>query len=237
MGQVVGNLALAPVRETPAAQARPDMYALVHKGLRTYMCDTLARLGRLDAGHPQEVQRALAAVRALVEAVATHLRLERRFIHSAMERRAPGSARSAEEEHRVHERTLARLEAAALEAAQAGTEERAAALAGLYRRLALFVAEQLPHMDAEEADGNAVLHATHSDAELAALQQELLAALPADKLMGYLQWLLPALAPHERVQLLAKLKKAVMPEEYAGVFLAARDALPERDWSRLCAAL
>ena len=54
---------------------------------------------------------------------------------------------------------------------------RATAVAELQRFLAQFVAENLTHMNVEESWNNAVLWETHSDAELIAIEQAIVASL------------------------------------------------------------
>jgi len=60
-------------------------------------------------------------------------------------------------------------------------EHRAALAQRLYRHLALFIGENLQHMQVEETENNAALWALYSDDELAAIHDRLLASVPPKK--------------------------------------------------------
>ena len=96
---------------------RYDIYAQIHKGLRSFMADTLYRIGRLDAADELELAEGAAQLRGLLALCRVHLEKENEFLHTAMEARRPGSAAQAAGDHVHHERSLEALEAelAALE--------------------------------------------------------------------------------------------------------------------------
>ncbi|MCG6875936.1 MAG: hypothetical protein LJE97_12680, partial [Betaproteobacteria bacterium] len=143
-GESMGNKTRAADTAPPAP--RPDPYTAVHKGLRTLMGETLAAVGRMDVDDYAEVAEVLAQVRGLLFMCRDHLGHENRHLHTAMEARSPGSARTTVADHADHERAFVALEAdvQALEGAVAA--RRAAAALHLYRQLAVFVGENFLHM-------------------------------------------------------------------------------------------
>lgn len=231
-----GDAATAPPRNTgrhpptpPSAMqptARPDLYAPIHKALRLFMTDTLLRLGRLDPQDAAERFQTLAQLRGLLQACARHLKRENDFVHAALEARRPGASAAIGAEHEAHLDASAGLE---LEAQALEARPDAAVALHLYRRLSRFVAENFEHMWVEETRLNAALWELYSDAELHALHRRVLASIPPDELLQMLRWIVPALNPPERIELLGG-----MPEPLRAVALAQVQAhLPAASWQAL----
>jgi Hemerythrin HHE cation binding domain len=211
---------------------RYDIYAFIHKGLRAFMAHTLVRAGRLDAGDAAEVAEVGAEVRALIAICRSHLEHENHYVHTAMQARAPGSAATIETEHAHHVAALDELDA--LGARIAGD---AAAAQALYRKLAAFVGENFEHMQREETDHNAVLWATHTDAELAAIEQRIVASLSPEEAQLSMRWMLPHVTPAERAGLLGGMRAHAPAEVFDGILSSIRPLLGGRDWRKLALAL
>ena len=211
-------------------EARHDLYAPIHKALRLFMSDTLATLGRLDLGDPQERDAGLAQVEALLDAASHHLRHENEFVHPALDARRPGTSATIAADHQAHLGTIAALRS---EAAVLRALPTAAAAHRLYRQLAAFVAENFEHMDVEETRHNHALWATCSDAELQAIEGRIHAHIGAQEMATWLRWLIPALNPAERAALIGSMP----PEAQGPVLASARPLLDDKDWAKLCRAL
>ena len=87
MDQAVIEPALADAQQA----GRFDLYAGVHKALRLYMTDTLARVGRADPADDDEVAGAIGQLRDLLELCDLHIEDENRFVLPALEARRPAS--------------------------------------------------------------------------------------------------------------------------------------------------
>ena len=228
----------APPRPATIRPASPrfDIYAGIHKGIRAFMAETLVRVGRLDVADAADRDHALDQLEQLLAFCADHLRHENTFIHTAIEARQPAGSAKIAEEHVEHAESIAALreEAAAVRAAP---EPAAAALAlRLYRHLALFVAENLQHMHIEETAHNALLWQHHDDAELAELQDRLVASLsPADTELS-VRWMIPASTPAERAAMIADVKAEAPPEALLGIMAMLRPHLDRAGWAKLAAA-
>ncbi|BDU78534.1 hemerythrin domain-containing protein [Mesoterricola sediminis] len=216
----------------PAAGARYDIYADIHKALRGLMCDTLARLGSLDPGDPVACGAVLDQAQDLLDLCRGHVEHENAFLHPAMEAREPGSSAGTGEDHAGHLEAIRSLEEA-LEAATASGPGRDAALRALYRRMAHFVGENLLHMAEEEERNTGVLHARYSDAELEALERDLVATIPPAEMGLILSWMLPALNPAERLRKLEDIRAGAPEPVFRGVLGLAQARLPEGEWLRL----
>lgn len=219
------------------AASRPDLYQFAHKGLRAFLGDTLNRCGRMDTGDSNEVMQTLAQVRELLAICRAHLDKEDQYLHPAMEARRAGSARHAADDHAEHLRSFENLAATVRSVEQANGDERRVAALRLYREIALFVADNLEHMHAEEIENNAVLWATHSDAELLALQQQLVSSIPPAEMALFLRWMIPAMSPMERAALLTGIKLHAPAEAFSATMGSLKPYLAERDWNKLTAAL
>jgi len=226
---------LKPRRE--AAPGRYDLYAHIHKGLRSFMMRTLEALGRADVLDECESREALEMLRALLGLCRTHLEKENAFVHTALEARRPGACAKLALEHAHHERSIAALEEAAREMALVSGEARAAAMLALYRALALFLAENFEHMHVEETDMNALLWEACDDAELVAIERAIVASIAPAEAMLVARWMLPALDAAERAAKLATMQANAPREAFAGVLAMLKQQLSERDWYKLGAAL
>jgi Hemerythrin HHE cation binding domain len=227
-----------PTSAPPAApEPRYDPYLVVHKGLRECMTQVLVGLGRMDASDDVETRHALAALRQLVELVEGHMHHESVFIHAAMEKRAPGSSTRAEADHSSHREVLAALRAACdgIEQAQGAAREGLARC--LYRKFALFMAEDFVHMHAEETENNAVLWATHSDEELVRLVGALVASIPPEKNAVFCRWMVTASTPDERARMLDGGRKTMPAAAFDAFVTGILPLLSAKDRVKLGRAL
>ncbi|HET6805351.1 MAG TPA: hypothetical protein VFH59_07930 [Frateuria sp.] len=222
-----------------ASASRYNMYGFIHKALRHFMSDTLLLLGRLDTADAPETGAALAQTRELLALCRTHLEHENRFVHPALEACEPGSAARIASEHVHHEEDIALLlgQVDAVQAAQGDTVACAMAADRLYRHMAVFVGDNLVHMDYEEREHNATLWAHYSDAQLHAIEGAIVAALaPATSALS-MRWMLPALRHPERVRLLEGLRANAPAPVFSGALAVARERLAARDRDKLSAVL
>lgn len=85
---------ISALAQAESAAPRMNMYAAIHKALRAFMADTLTGLGRVDTDDDLDLSQSCDRVLALMDFCRSHLQHENEFVHTAMERRAPGSAGS-----------------------------------------------------------------------------------------------------------------------------------------------
>lgn len=216
---------------------RLDIYAGIHKGLRAMMMDTLSAVGRCDARDSAEMQDVCERVLVLCDTCASHLEHENEFIHPAMEAYRPGSTAQIAADHKDHLHAIAELCAMARALPTGIGPDRQQAVTALYRKLALFVAENFVHMHAEEAEHSPVLWASHSDAELRALEERIAASLPPAQHLLFMRWMIPALPTTERAALLAGLREAAPRPAFDAVLDTVRPHLSVGDWAALNTAL
>ncbi len=227
----------------PAAAAargdapRMDLYVSIHKALRSFMTDTLARIGRIDVADRADRDAALGQLDELLALCLAHLCHENDFVHTAIEARQPAGSQRIAAEHVEHGESIAALqaEATALRAAAGGDADRLALR--LYRHLALFVAENFQHMHIEETVHNALLWQHYSDAELGALHGRLLASIPpqehASSPAGWCRRRRRPSAP----LIVGGAKAQMPPEALLGVMAIVRPHIDDAGWAKLAAAV
>jgi hypothetical protein len=223
----------APARPAAAAP-RVDLYQPIHKALRSFMGDTLVRLGALDTTDAGEVEATLGQAEALLALMASHAHHENDFLHPAIESRRPGATSRAAGEHVEH---LASVDALQAEVATLRRHPGAERALRLYRHFALFMAENLAHMHHEETVLGAALWDSHCDAELEAIHRTLLASVPPQEMALVLRWMVPALDPAARVGLLAGMQSGMPPENFRAVLDIVRPRLDDSAWAKLARAL
>jgi hypothetical protein len=217
-------------------EGRADLYTGIHKAMRALLCDTLVALGRMDGADAADVQATLARLRHAIDLSRQHLHKEDQYVHPAMESRRRGSTAAPRKQHTEHEESFERLEALALRVERTQGAARAAAALELYRAYALFMANDLVHMNLEETENNAVLWAHFEDKELHAVHQNILASIGPTLMTDYLRWMVPAMSPAERVGLIAGMRASLPAEVFAGLLGLVRSVLGEREWTKLLAA-
>lgn len=217
--------------------SRYNIYNDIHKTLRYFMSDTLHRAARMDADDAADVAAGLAQVRELLAVLDGHLRHENDFVHAAMEARCPGSAAGTEHEHGDHCAAIDTLRTLCTRVEAAGGPVRAVQIGHLQRSLAVFVGENYVHMHEEETENNAVLWRYYTDEELAGIEQAIVATIPPGENAVLMKWMLPALNPAERANLLRGMRAHAPAPVFEGVFGMARQILDARDSEKLLLAL
>lgn len=213
------------------------MYEAIHKGLRLFMGDTLARVGRVDVFDAEEMAATLGQLNALLDFCLRHIEHENEFLHTAIRARQPAGASRTSEDHLEHLQTIEqlRMEAALLLAAP--EEERMAMALRLYRHLALFVAENLQHMHVEETANNAALWAHYTDDELMHIHARLQDSISPPDLLHTLRWIVPGLSPVQRAGLMGAVKAQLPAPAFEQLMGTVQPHLDMTAWSKLTRAL
>lgn len=230
---------LEAFEQSAAMSGRPrfDIYAVIHKALRHFMADTLVAVGNMDCNDTAQTAKVLSQVRELAGACRGHFLHENEFIHTAMEAHRPGSTTQVAMDHLHHASAIGRLEELT-DAVETGTGNgRQAAANALYRYMALFVAENFAHMNVEETANNELLWATHSDAELIGIEQEIVASLTPEESMLTMRWMMPAMNASERAEMLYGIRQNAPAPVFDMVLGIAKAHLPVSEWGKLLQSL
>ena len=213
--------------------ARFDIYRQTHKGLRAFLGATLDELGRLDSTDVHEVKRVLDQVDELLDFCIGHLEKENRYIHTALEAHDQFSAKQVTEEHEKHVLAIRWLRADVHNMACAAGPAREQMAIRLYRAFALFVAENLEHMEIEESRHNPILWEHLTDTELAGIHAAIVAATSPAHMVLSARWIVPHLSPTERTELIAGLCDTMPREVFEACLEMVRPHLAPAEWQRL----
>ena len=216
---------------------RFDIYALIHKGLRSCLTEALIDLGRVDLHSASALAAVQAQVADLLVTCRGHLEHENTFIHPAMEACEPGAATAMYRHHDQHVAMINQLQTLLDQLRLCAPPERQQTAARLYRNLAVFVADNLAHMHEEETENNAVLWRHYSDEEIQAIEQRLVQSLTPEESDRYMRWMLTAMNHQEREAMLTEMRQMAPPPVYEGVLTLARHSLPVVEWGKLELAL
>lgn len=223
------------LKKAPDLKSVPrfDIYGQVHKGLRAFLNATLDELGRLDSTDVHEVKRVLDQVDELLDFCVGHLEKENQYVHAALEAHDPFSVKQVAEEHEKHVLAIRWLRADIHNMACAASLAREQVAVRLYRAFALFVAENLEHMEVEESRHNPILWTHFTDAELTAIHTAIVTATsPAHMALGA-RWIVPHLTPAERTELITGLCATMPREIFEASLEMVRPHLAPVEWQRL----
>jgi len=223
--------------QTAVPVERYDIYVNIHKGMRAFMSDTLIRVGQVDSDDDGALADTLEALTDLLDFCEAHILHEDTHLHPALDAARDGASDEANDDHVAHAQGIAALRGAVSELRQLEGHARRPAARHLYRRLAVFVGENLLHMQHEESEHNACLWAAYSDAELMAIEGAIVGSLSPAEMMRTMRWMVPAMSPSERLALLGPLVEMLPPPQFEALMSAIRPHLPAPDLARLEAAL
>jgi Hemerythrin HHE cation binding domain len=227
--------AIAAATATAANAPRLDLYGPIHQTLRSAMAKVLVSLGALDIGDAAECVAVLGNAQRVLGLMESHLQHEDAFVHPALLAADPATVADTEADHQQHRSAIAMLRAEIDSLAAA--PPAAGDVAGLYRRFALFVAENHEHMHNEETRNNAALWACYSDAELLDIHDRLIASIPPAELAETLHLMLPALNPQQRAGMLGAMQAKAPPAAMQRMLAIAEDVLDRPGWAKLKLAL
>jgi len=212
-----------------------DVYVGVHKGLRRLISQFLYQTGAVDWTDEAAVQCLKSRWETVTRVLQSHHQHEEWFIHPVLERVVPGGHRSYGAEHRAQEIVLGDLDAhlQRLVGGRCLRERRAELGLEFYRGLNLFYADYLRHLHREEVDADRALASLCSQEELRQMVSAIIASIPPDEMMIYIDCMFPAMNHAERAGLLADMKAAASPVIFQRLVDRIRGALDEADWTRL----
>jgi hypothetical protein len=216
---------------------RFNIYSNPHKALRLALGEVLVAAGRVDPRDDADVANLAGQVRSLLTFCQMHLEKEEAFVHPAMEARHPGSASGTQHDHADHLAAFEQLEADLRALEEPGLRHRERVAVQLYRRLALFAADNMVHMHREETYNNEALWAVYTDDELHALEQQLVASIPPEALQLALRWMMPAMNPMERAELLLEMRERVPAPAFTSILAGVQSTLTEVERDKLALAL
>lgn len=216
--------------------ARYSIYREVHKGIRSLMTDLIVRSGRTDFTNITQVEALRVATRDAFLLLEGHAEHENKFVGPIVEQHRPDIAGEMFAEHDDQEHRLISL-LAHLEEIDVESGDAAARGHWFVVELAGLLGEMLMHMSQEEHVIMPALWELMDDSALMQLEQELVSAIPPEKMASYLTWMLPAINDAERAEMLCGMQAHAPAELFNSVRGLAASVLTPEDDARLETAL
>jgi hemerythrin-like domain-containing protein len=214
---------------------RFELYGAVHKGQRRAIFNLGIRAGSLD---PEDSSALDALMKDLVELrdeMRSHAELEEKFIHPILRARSAGGARSLEADHEEMHVMLDDM-VEQLETTRGKDfppEVQGDMVKEFYHAWCRFTSFYLIHIDGEDEYIQPTLWRLCTDQELMKVFSDIIAYQKPEELMFVLGMMLPAMAPKERVELMAGARGMMPPPAFQGVMDMARRVLSPTEYQRL----
>jgi hypothetical protein len=223
-------------------QAKPlathDFYGPIHKGLRLAQTHMLVRLGACGGEDLAEMSALLGELCTLLHVAEHHLENEDRWVHPALEARAPGATIRLAQGHAHHRHAFEELEALIGRAETALPEHRGKAMHALYLRFSQFMADDFAHMAEEEQMILPVLQSLFTNEELASIEDQIISGLSPEEVVGFGRYMIPAATRADRIALLSGIRANAPAEAFEAIMeLSARPTLSAEDFDHLCLGL
>ncbi len=214
---------------------RFELYGAVHKGQRRAIFNLGIIAGSLD---PEDSSALGALMKDLVElkdSIRSHAYLEEKFIHPILSARSAGIARSLEVDHeRMHmmlDDMVKQLETTRKKAVP--PEAQGDMVKEFYHSWCRFASFYLIHIDGEDQFIQPTLWRLCTDLELMKVFSDIIAYQNPEELMYVLGMMLPAMAPKERVELMARARGMMPTPAFQRVMGLAGRVLTPTDYQRL----
>ncbi len=214
-----------------------DLYREVHKGLRRALFDLTVHIGAADCADAVQRRTVAERTRALVANLHHHHRHEDLFIQPVLVAADPTLAAIVDAGHVETEDGITAIELQVERLERSSGGDAVTIGLDLYRRLALFTAEYLAHMDLEEGRVMEALREAVSDDDLIALEMELRGSVPPPTMCDFITMMIPAMNPDERVAMLGGMHLGAPAEIFELFRAAAQAALRAEDYQTLAARI
>ncbi|MCB0521917.1 MAG: hypothetical protein H6577_27250 [Lewinellaceae bacterium] len=215
--------------------SRLSLVVTPHKGIRYAFPQLSIKAGSLDYADKRAVADLKDKMTEFGELLEEHADLENRFILTALEERAPGSASHDEGDHEqlyfLQEKLMAKLDkilsptVSPADAARLGYE--------FYQDLSMLHAAHLEHMMEEETVTQTLMWQHFTDAELMAIHGQIVSSIPPQMMLAWSQYILPALNPAEREEMLKGIQANAPAPFFEQIMSVAKSALAASDFEKL----
>jgi hypothetical protein len=223
------------LRKHVMAQPRFNTFDPPHKGLRLLLGRFVDLAGRTDFESAAELKALQKLGSDLFHLLDEHALTEEKYVFSALKKAIPGYTAPEEQQHAALEAEGHKLRDAL--AAFDGSPAAARRGHDLLLDAAAFQARYLLHIDAEERHTHPLLLQTFSDAELLAIEGEIIKDMDFPSLLKWIHYIFPARRHAENLAMLRGMHANMPPPVFEQVREAVKNALSPVDFDALVSAL
>lgn len=202
-----------------------DLYRDIHKGIRAELFAITTTAGSLDPADRADRVALLDHITSMAGVLASHAHHEDAFIDPALERHAPDLAERINADHIRIERTFDDVVALATDVVNAPVIDQHRLVHMLYLDLAAFTGEYLVHQELEERLVMPALERAVGVEAVAQINAAIVGSIPPDEMARSLAFMLPAMNPSDRAELLGGIRAAAPRPAFDAVVGLARSVL------------
>ena len=218
-------------------QQRISMYRPIHKAMRHPLFSASHQVGATDFADDAVTAETLETIDALIFALREHRGHEDASVHPPLERRAPGVTARFAEDHEEDEELSAEIEQLAAQIRSGGGSQRVALGIRLHERLNAYIGIYLGHLYREETELQQVPWDNFTDDELLAIDMEIVASIPPDRMAYWLKVMCSSFGPDDIIPILGGIKGGAPPEFAQFALKLAEDTLPPGIWTKVQASI
>lgn len=213
---------------------RYNIFNQLHKGLQALLYDTAIMIQQTAFCQAPEGKITLEKLDTLLHLFSEHASLEDKHLFPSLRTLDEIAICTLEKDHQEGRSTISRLKGLMLvyERAVTGNEkaEIGMAIASTYRDL---IVASLRHMCREEEILNNILWQRFTDAEIFAIEQNVLSHIPQEELTAYSFWMIRGMNDLEIIAWLKTIEKTAVGPVFQVLFTMAESGLSSIRWQKI----
>lgn len=214
------------------ATAAVDLYRDIHKGIRAELFAITTTAGSLDPDDRGDRAALAAHVESMRGVLVQHAEHEDEFVEPLLETHLPGMAERVSAEHVDLDARFGAVADLAGGLTVATSDARRVAHV-LYLELSAFTSRYLHHQHVEEVEIMPALDRIVGAPGCGAVHAAIVGSIPPDELARSLAFMLPAMNPYDRTEMLGGIRLAAPAEAFDAIVGLARSVLEPRDFALL----
>ncbi len=218
-------------------EQRYPVYRPIHKAIRHTLFSTSRQVGLADFTDDAVTQECLADLDRTIGILREHRDYEDTHIHSALERKLPGSTARFAEDHEEDEALTAEIEQLGARIKDAGESQRVALGIELHERFNAYVGKYLGHLYREETEVQKVFWDNFTDAELIAMRAAIFRNIPPGRRGELLPEMCASYNPDEASLFLKNMKANAPPEVFQRAAQMAESVMQPAMWEKVRARI
>jgi hypothetical protein len=208
--------------------SRFNIFNQVHKALRAMLYDTSLTLQQTFFGDTEDAETALEKVRIAVDVFDKHAAHEDHFVLPAIRQYEPSLVDAFEQEHEKDHELAARLRGwISVYHHAIKMEVKKETGHAIHTAFVEFMIFNLEHMAKEETVLNKVLWRYYSDAEIMAINRQIIASVSPEEMGAMSGWMMRGMSNHEISGWLKAVEKNAPEPVFTQLFGMAERELPD----------
>jgi hypothetical protein len=218
----------------PMSDRFDGFFTPVHKGVRYGLAHVSLKVSSMDFTDPVQFDELVEQCKSLFEMLRFHAEHEDQYCEPVYKEQSLEKAKILEDDHISLEKELAELDRLLQTMVNVGDpSERMKISKKFVLDYFHFATHYLSHLHREESIGLGMLLAARTDEQLIALNHEIEASIPPEKMALFLRYMIPGCNVHERLEMLGAMKKFAPPEVFRAVCKLSQNVLSTDDWAEL----